>query len=990
MTQVKKFWCFVNHGVREVFSQDGINGVVDSTSKLIALAKTLQENGERIELLKPIVNNMLPVLDALDSPLGKIVEKGVPLLPVLTGLFRWFITNSEEKITFTNSVELLYLLAYLESLNSVLIKDSIIIEETNISKLLGKQIDTLENDEQDAEKALRCFCGSKIANSFNGVLTDQLKLSGLDHSKVDSLVQQVAGSTYRFTNKVLREIDKNDVRAFLDPYRSKFIYLNNNYSSIDDYMEINIKKLPKENIHRLGTQRIELQEIYVPLTVSFFDNQRQCFVEQEHSPKQSLDQWAKHILLDPEKQGNVMFIQGGAGQGKSSFCSMFAYWVWENYYPIWIPILIRLKDFTELNGSEQLEIRLSKAIDRQFAIQDDWLYDKNTRYLFILDGFDELLLTGREQSKLVAFLEEVGKFQKGCFENQDEKGHRVLITGRPLAIQGLNVERNLPINLERVEIEPMDTILQKEWLTKWENKVGQHSADTFRKWLRDFSQEVQNLVREPLLLYLLAAMSHGNQLNQLEEKTGTVSLQVRIYDNSLRWVLKQREKFFCDEFKCDADSALDRAALIAEEAALCIEQSGGEQANVKFLTDRLKSDRLNHFIMRGKFNIFLVAVHLQPAQTDGLVEFTHKSIREFLVARRLKRSIEDWITDLVANQGRYRNVDERLDGEIYDLLGYGSLKQVIVEYLMALLSSSKVFKKPENIISLAKYLKGFYLKWCAGDFLQPPGIYPNKKHSELKDNGIHLGIKEIDIYVGLNVMILLFELYRYTRDQLNDIKNEVAFYPCKDDKEQLLRIIGYSNCISNGTFADIVGPFLSCAKLIDANLSGANLGGVNLSEAHLSRCNLKGAFLRGADLRKARLKDADLSRACLDSTNFQDALLLDVNLNNAHLCCSNLTNVNLCGADLRDAVLSDADFSSAYLGGTILNDVNASHAVFNEAMLCGADFNGANLNGAYLYKADVRGVNFANIRYDWGTNYQYAEMIDKARNLPIDWRKKQL
>jgi hypothetical protein len=67
------------------------------------------------------------------------------------------------------------------------------------------------------------------------------------------------------------------------------------------------------------------------------------------------------------------------------------------------------------------------------------------------------------------FLWQIEGFQGSCQQNS-EKGHRVIITGRLLALQG--IEGKIPPNMERVELLPMDDELQQQWFTKWETQVG--------------------------------------------------------------------------------------------------------------------------------------------------------------------------------------------------------------------------------------------------------------------------------------------------------------------------------------------------------------------------------------------------------------------------------------------------------------------------------------------------------------------------------------
>jgi hypothetical protein len=68
---------------------------------------------------------------------------------------------------------------------------------------------------------------------------------------------------------------------------------------------------------------------------------------------------------------------------------MFADWVRQYLHPMWTPILIRLRDIDEFQPS--LEETLRSRVKYDFAQSDDgWLTDAHKRFLFILDGFDEL------------------------------------------------------------------------------------------------------------------------------------------------------------------------------------------------------------------------------------------------------------------------------------------------------------------------------------------------------------------------------------------------------------------------------------------------------------------------------------------------------------------------------------------------------------------------------------------------------------------------
>jgi hypothetical protein len=258
-------------------------------------------------------------------------------------------------------------------------------------------------------------------------------------------------------------------------------------------------------------------------------------------------------------------------------------------------------------------------------------------------------------------------------------------------------------------------------------------------------------------------------------------------------------------------------------------------------------------------------------------------------------------------------------------------------------------------VQLFKRLENFYLRWCDGEFIDAlQDNYPQKKMSQLQGQGIKTGLRQVDVYAGLNVMILLLELHRYAQSQ-DDLKNEIAFYPCGqpdtegfgETSDRLLRIIGYGCCISVGFFLGTVGSFLRGANLSDANLSGADLSGADLSDADLSGAFLSGAFLSGAFLSRACLSGAILSRAFLR------------------------------GAILSDADLSDADLSGATLFSAILSGADLSGAILSGAFLSRAILSGADLRGAILSGADLE-----NIIWDEDTKWENVRGLETAQNVP--------
>jgi hypothetical protein len=174
--------------------------------------------------------------------------------------------------------------------------------------------------------------------------------------------------------------------------------------------------------------------------------------------------------------------------------------------------------------------------------------------------------------------------------------------------------------------------------------------------------------------------------------------------------------------------------------------------------------------------------------------------------------------------------------------------------------------------------------------------FPQKKMRLLQEQlkNKDLGQRQIDIYAGLNVMILLLELHRYAQ-QIDELKDKIVFYPCGkpnaegklDDANRLLRLINYSHCVGDGDsgFLQIVWIFLS-----GTNLSGANLGGTELCSADLNGANLNGAELSNAELSNAEHRSHLLPQK-VRSTLIQAVAAIEFDRNNSQACCFTLPSM---------------------------------------------------------------------------------------------------
>ncbi len=726
--------------------------------------------------------------------------------------------------------------------------------------------------------------------------------------------------------------------------------------TIRTYLDRVVAQLPDQ---RVFEESFTFRDIYVPMFAQRVDAGGNPLANQVGL----LEELAQDWLLDDQKLGKVMFVQGPAGRGKSVFCRIFADRVRESH-PTWTPVLIKLRDIQKLQVSFQDTLREAvrealgaDATNANFPPDDEtWLHDQNTRFLFFLDGVDELI-NGRDSAILAQFIQKVSRFQQDCQQNP-EMGHRVLMTGRQLALQNIGA---LPANFEWVAIQPMTGQLQNEWFEKWKDQVQEGPVSKFQQFLNDsrWQAPVAELIKEPLLLYFLAAMHRLGRLTDKspEDPTG-IQVKILIYQESLKWVLNQQRPASLQKNITGLPTTDDLLPILAE-AGLCVVQSGGKSASMAMLKERLNQN--NDDALKNALATFYIEPVVGVEQNR--VRFAHHSFRDYLCAVRLKTSMENWASP---------DWNGNLDWEVYDLLGYGPLTREIVGYLMALLDANNELRWDK----LFKHLENFYLRWADAMKQVIPNPLSQQKMEQLKNHDIQINAPHVNIYAELNVMILLLELNRYAQSK-EELKGKIAFYPCGQsgddhfDSSRLRRIIGYMTNVefpeSESAFTNIVGKFISKTRLREANLSG-----VNLNKADLSGATLIDVYLDGAKL---------------NSANLTDAYLDSIDLRGAQLTHAKLGNTNLCNADLDSANLSNANLTNAYLGGANFKNAKLTDADLTNAMLCSADLSDANLNGANLSKANMTGADLKEVRYNQATQWRGALCLDKARNKPEAWQQ---
>jgi uncharacterized protein YjbI with pentapeptide repeats len=925
--------------------QENLALATDSAQTISNFASAIKAN-YNIEELEPLVQGVTSLLEILNSPLVQIIGNGVPFITLGASLIRLFSTVTKREPNLEECIAIVSQVAYLESLRSSLNQH----QARHIAFNKGEPAPTstirkirslakVEISEDEAMIALSCFHSSKLAKAFNPVLKDRLIDAGMNERMAARLSQQVSRNTYKHIRRAMIE-SKNHISQLIGLFENSWSHDIGNQVSLDCYLmdQISSETTSEEYMSRWKVldEDFTIKDIYIPLKAQPLDKAGYASSEKPVL----LQDWAENYY--DTDSGNalkrILFIQAPPGRGKTVFCRIFADWVREYLHPIWTPILIRLRDIQRLN--ESFEIILQKAIHAQFAKRDDWLYNPNIRYMFILDGFDELLMEGRTTDGLRTFLKQAGEFQKSSQESLDMQ-HTIVLTGRTLALQ--EIEGSLPYNLERFEILPMDFSMQKDWLKRWSGIMGEEVSNSFHDFLTSpflpktivGTADIIGLAQEPLLLLLLAVMHKDDQLiNDQFENIEAEEAKIAIYNKSLEWALhRQTNADPCrnlNEILVRLEPREIRRIL--QEVGLCVIQTGGEWAPIEMVSKRLQDDDIaSKFLDEAQKAIgenplrnALVSFYLQPASDlrDGGVEFVHKSFGEFLCAERIKSSLDIW-SEPGWRVGRTHYIDNlKMQEEIYELLGFGFLSIEVIDFLSTMLRSEIQNRTSNNteenkeakskLISLFDRLTVFFEKWCRAEFINnctahiPLRIAMRLEHE--------IGPHKVDVYTGVNLFMILMKLHQL---QIEEIRLNM----CEDrDGKQTLgklsSIISYCNAMAESKFVEVAGRFMA-----EAYLAGSDLRQVNLKGATLVNSDLSEADLCRADLTRADCENANLANAYLRAADLKEVNLYKANLENADLCRSYLYNANLKYSNLKHASIKGANLEGANLEGANLNGI---------------------------------------------------------------------
>lgn len=259
-----------------------------------------------------------------------------------------------------------------------------------------------------------------------------------------------------------------------------------------------------------------------------------------------LMEWAMSQLED---KASIAVIQADPGCGKSSFCQIWAARVAQDLYPVWMPVVIPLKDVTL---GQTLEQTLDSAFPlARFTDTDGWLSLNSPPCVLILDGLDELPRSAQTDRHLWTLMEQVMRFHTQNTSSTGLPRHKIVITSCDAVLDDVirkyqqSLTHRLPSQLQCIAIEPMGQDEFRQWFGRWAQLQSKTIAQAYFNFLRHggafkqsrISQDLAMLVKRPLMLYLLGILHRDAWVDESIFQAHTPQIKFEIYDRITRWLL---------------------------------------------------------------------------------------------------------------------------------------------------------------------------------------------------------------------------------------------------------------------------------------------------------------------------------------------------------------------------------------------------------------------------------------------------------------------
>lgn len=328
--------------------------------------------------------------------------------------------------------------------------------------------------------------------------------------------------------------------------------------------------------------------------------------------------------------------------------------------------------------------------------------NQDFRLLIIFDGLDELSMQGKiAENDAKDFVEAVRSLVMQF--NSHQTRLQVIISGRDVVMQSNRNQRQshqllylLPYFVTEEErqqnhYKDLDNLLAADQRMDWWQKYGLAKGKQYIGLPTELDRNnLIDITAQPLLNYLIALTYERNNI----EFTDDTNLN-EIYGDLLKAVYERNyEKH---GYRPLQNISLEEFIAILEEIALTCWHGNGRTATVKEIENYCDRDGLTQILHRFQDNFeknseacitrLLAAFYFR--ESDGIrgqektFEFTHKSFREYLTARRIVEEIENIFDDLKTKKSNFRKGCNETDALVRwaNLCGLSAMDEYLFSFI---------------------------------------------------------------------------------------------------------------------------------------------------------------------------------------------------------------------------------------------------------------------------------------------------------------------
>lgn len=576
-----------------------------------------------------------------------------------------------------------------------------------------------------------------------------------------------------------------------------------------------------------------------------------------------------------------LFIEGDGGSGKTTLAAWLNYHyslgdeIAQNLIGIRPLLTIRLRDLDKNDIAENSS--LTTAICKYMNIGSlDELERLFPKAVMLLDGFDELCM-----------IEGLGVQHEMLLYDLRRKrldGFQFIVMTRPKFIsQGIDIPS------EFIFLKHFDYEQREKWLEHYtlDEYCAQKIDETVYEYIKNIDDDTASCICDtPMTLYMLAAKEGTEQflennwalyhhifyeeLSETEYNEMFPNPDRRYYHDirKLRDVLYQVSEEIAYRMyqKQNQSFYLSNHELSAIVAKLSEKIPVLKQANMQDIAERC----------------YALCCYWKANTDKGAVEFLHNNIRDFFLAEKIYREMEEIVSDLKGN----KNIDfsTQFANKLCSLFQYSMLETKVLEffYLRA------KYNAENNKSDFARY--EYKNQWIAR-------ILEEMSSEGVISSGVFTEKLSLNLVQRVtNILSCTVSVYRHIY--------EVHL----KEKERILWISQSS--VTNSILLPLFKTIFCQVPVTITEMEMITLGSRGIFDnVNFDNCDLRNIGFQNSNFESAKFSNAvlcgcDFSGAILDSADFTNADIHYASLKGASLKCCNMTGADLRGTELPDGFVS--------------------------------------------------------------------------------------